>query len=107
MDVAIQYDCPYSGQAYILVLRNASHVPAMKNRLIPSFVLREAGLRVSDTPKIYSDDPDILDHSIYFKEANIHIPLFLNGIFSYFPMTKPTLQILAECEDIFILTPDR
>ena len=31
VDAAVRYECPYSGQAYILVIRNALHVPSMRN----------------------------------------------------------------------------
>ena len=47
MDAAVQYDCPYDGISYILMIRNALHVLSMmKNNLLPPFVLREAGSRV-------------------------------------------------------------
>ena len=50
----IQYDCPYEGTTYILVIRNALHDPEMKNNLIPPFVIREAGVKVSDTFLLHS-----------------------------------------------------
>ena len=40
VDAAIQYDCPYSGISYILVIRNALYVPSMVNNLLPPFMLR-------------------------------------------------------------------
>ena len=47
MDAAVQYDCPYDGISYILMIQNALHVLSMmKNNLLPPFVLREAGSRV-------------------------------------------------------------
>ena len=105
VDAAVQYDYTYTGQAYILVLRNALHVPAMKNHLMPPFILRETGLRVSDTPKTNSNNHDVSDRSIYFKDTKDHIPLSLNGTFSYLPTTKPILQMLSDFDDIYILTP--
>jgi hypothetical protein len=57
IDAAVRYDCPYDGKTYIFVLRNALHIPSMKNNLIPPFVMREAGIRVNDTPKIQTSDP--------------------------------------------------
>ena len=79
VDAAVQYDCPYSGQSYILVVRNALHVPTMRNNLLPPFMLREAGIQVSDMPKIQVDDPSEKDHLIYFPETNFRIPLSLWG----------------------------
>ena len=52
VDAAVKYDCPYDGKSYILILRNALHVPSMQNNLIPPFMMREAGLQVNDVPKI-------------------------------------------------------
>ena len=40
VDSAVQCECPYTGDTYILVIRNALHVPSMKNNLMPPFVMR-------------------------------------------------------------------
>ena len=90
VDAAVQYDCPYNGESYILVIRNTLYVPSMKNNLLPPFVLRQAGIRLNDTPKIQVDDPTIEDHSMQFPETGFRIPLSLWGTFSYFPTSKPT-----------------
>lgn len=57
VDAAVQYDCPYTGTSYILVLQNALHVPSMQNKLLPPFIMRGAGVVVSNTAKIQVDDP--------------------------------------------------
>ena len=105
VDAAIQYDCPYSGISYILVIRNALYVPSMVNNLLPPFMLREAGIQICDTPKIQMDAPTEEHHSIYFDETNFRIPLMLNGVFSYFPSSKPTVTSLNEIEEVYLLTP--
>ena len=107
VNAAIKYDCPYDGQTYILVIRNALHVPSMKNNLIPPFVMREAGIKVYDTPKIQMSEPTTEDHSICFPETGFRIPLSLWGMFSYFPTSKPTALLMKETEDIYLLTPSR
>jgi hypothetical protein len=107
VDAAIQYDCPYDGHTYILVLRNALHVPSMKNNLIPPFVMREAGIGVYDTPKIQVAEPTTEDDSTCFPETGFRIPLSLWGMFSYFPTSKPTALLMKETEDIYLLTPSR
>jgi hypothetical protein len=44
VDAAVGYECPYDGKSYIFVLRNALHVPSMRNNLIPPpFVMSEKG----------------------------------------------------------------
>jgi hypothetical protein len=77
VDAAVRYECPYDGKTYILVVRNALHVPSMRNNLIPPFIMREAGIRVSDTPKIQVIEPTEDDHSIYFPDTDFRIPLSL------------------------------
>ena len=53
----IQYDDPYSEETFMLVYKEALYVPAMKCNLIPSFLVREAGLVVDDLPKVQSLHP--------------------------------------------------
>ena len=106
VDAAVLYECPYSGKEYILLVRNALHVPAMVNNLIPPFVMREAGILVNDTPKIQLKDPTVDDHTILFEETNFRIPLSLWGIFSYFPTRTPTNDQIESCDDVYLLTPN-
>ena len=56
--------------------------------------MREAGIKVNEIPKIHLNDPDVEGHSIFFAETNFRIPLSLKGVFSYFPMSKPTVEVL-------------
>ena len=46
VDTTLQYDITYDGKTYMLVIRNALHVPSMNNHLIPPFLMREAGIIV-------------------------------------------------------------
>jgi hypothetical protein len=105
VDAAVRYDCPFAGKSYILVIRNALHVPSMNNNLIPPFLLREAGITVSDVPKIHVADPTEDDHAITFPDTGFRIPLSLWGVFSYFPTSKPCHDDLVEPEDVYLLTP--
>ena len=79
----------------------------MNHNLIPSFIMREAGVVVNDVPKIHCEKPYIEDHSILFKDANLRIPLKLDGVFSYFESTTPSQQDLDEVdpENVLFLTP--
>ena len=105
VDAAIAYDCPYSSKPYIFLIHNGLYVESMDNNLIPPFIMREAGITVSDVPKIHVCDPTVSDHSIYFEENDLRIPLALWGTFSYFPSRKPTQEDLVDC-DYILLTPD-
>jgi hypothetical protein len=104
VDATILCECPYLGKEYILLLRNALHLPAMENNLIPPFVMREAGLTVNDTPTIHLREPTVNDHAILFEDSDMKITLSLWGIFSYFPTRAPTNDQLDACDDVYILT---
>ena len=103
---AVKYECLYTGQEYVLIIQNALHVPSMANNLILPFMLREAGVKVKDMPKIHCEDPMVRDHAIEFPESGFKIPLLLWGVFSYFPISKPTEEFLQETEEIYMLTPN-
>ena len=105
VDAMVKYDNPYDRKTYILVLRNALHVPSMDHNLIPPFMLREMGVTVNDVPKIHKDDPTVDDHAITSAETGFRIPLSLWGIFSYFPTSKPTHDDLLNPNEVYILSP--
>eukprot|EP00957_Ditylum_brightwellii_P156760 11931457-Ditylum_brightwellii.AAC.1 len=56
VDAALKYDCIHEDKSYILLVRNALHVPSMIHNLIPSYMLREAGKTVNETPKIHKEN---------------------------------------------------
>ena len=77
----------------------------MTHNLLPPFMLREAGIKINEVPKIHVTSPSEEHHAIIFQETNFRIPLTLHGTFSYFPTSKPTTQELEEPEDVYVLTP--
>ena len=105
VDAALLYHDQFTGCEYILVLRNALHVPSMTCNLIPPFIMREQGITVNEVPKIHVDDPSSDDHVIKFDDS-FRIPLSLHGTFSYFMTRKPTLDDLQTSELVYLLTPE-
>ena len=77
----------------------------MVNNLIPPFIMREAGVIIY-TYKIHVDMPTKEEHSIYFKDENLCIPLSLHGVFSYFSSRLPSAQDMANAVEVFHLTPN-
>jgi hypothetical protein len=59
VDAVLKYNCPHEDKSYILLVRNALHVPSMDHNLIPPFMLREAGITVNETPKIHKENPTV------------------------------------------------
>ena len=82
VDGAIAYNCPFTHVTYLLIVRNALHIPTMENNLIPPFILQEAGIQCNDTAKIHMDDPSEEDHALIFPDIDLRIPLQLWGVFS-------------------------
>ena len=58
----------------------------MEVNLIPPMMMRLVGLDVNECPKFLSRNPSEEDHSVYFPDAQIRIPLMIKGIISY-PLT--------------------
>ena len=53
VDGAVVYECPYTGEIYVLIVRNALHIPHLQNNFIPPFLMRAAGFTLNDT-KIFT-----------------------------------------------------
>ena len=68
-------------------------------------MLKEAGITINEVPKIHESSPTEEHHAIIFQETNFQIPLSLNGTFSYFPTSKPSIKDLEEPENVYVLTP--
>lgn len=75
VDAAMAYDCPFSGDTYIIIMKQGLLVSSMEHHLAPPFILCEAGLEVNDTAKQHRDEPTVEDHSIYDKATGLRIPL--------------------------------
>ena len=67
------------GTEYLLIVLNALHVQTMSHNLIPPFILREAGVKVNDKPKIHCSDPGEDDHASVFVDK-FRIPMQLHGL---------------------------
>ena len=106
VDGALAYECPYTMETYVPIVRNALYIKHLRNNLFPPFIMREGGVVVNDVPKIHSKHPTVTDHSTSFPdEPDLLIPLHLSGIFSYFCTRKPEEKELFNCTKLF-LTPD-
>ena len=69
---------------------------------------------VNECAKIHCEDPTREDHAIIFKGYDLHIPLQLHGIFSYFVTRKPDIESVVDADEpsisateIYTLTPTK
>ena len=108
VDAVVKWTCPHTDEAWLLLMKNALHVPSMNHNLIPPFVMREAGIRVNDAPKIHCEDPNVDDHTLQFKDNDLKIPLQLKGIFSCFQCETPTEEDIENHDEtkVLFLTPE-
>ena len=94
--VATAYDCPTTGQVYVLVFNEALYFGSrMDHTLLCPNQLRDYGLRVEDTPRQYNIDSS---HSILVPDHQLRIPLTLEGIISGFNSRQPTIRELEEID---------
>lgn len=108
VNAAILYECDKTGKVEVLVLCNALYFPNMEVNLVPPFMMRLAGVEVDECPKFLAKDPTETNHSLYFQDSDLRIHLQLEGIVSYFPSRRPTVDELKEAEGHFILmTPNQ
>mmetsp|Transcript_9777 Transcript_9777/g.13824 ORF Transcript_9777/g.13824 Transcript_9777/m.13824 type:complete len:225 (+) Transcript_9777:683-1357(+) len=103
---SVAFDCDKTGEIYVFNIRNALHVPEMQENLIHPIMMRLVGVEVDKCPKFLSQSPSIVNHLVFFPEANLCMPLKLDGIVSYLPCRKPTLHELEYNDGIFELTPN-
>ena len=105
VNAAVVYDCVMTGRSYVMILRNALHIPSMEECLIHPIMMRLRGIEVDECPKFLSKTPSVCNHSIYFPDQDLRIPLMLDGIISCLPCRTPDREELMSL-DILELTPD-
>ena len=101
----ITYDCPMSGNSYPIMISNALLVPSVDCCLIYPFMMRLAGVQVDECPKFLSPIPSVVNHSIYFPEVGLRIPLMLEGIVSYLMCRTRHQNEYDDSDSILNLTP--
>ena len=94
---AVLYECPFTHEQSIIVMRKDLHVPSILNNIIPPFIMREAGIEVRDVPKFQCDYPSLEDHALVMADKTTK-PLSLIGVFSYFPTSRSTEADLKTVE---------
>ena len=105
VDAAFCYDCEYTGETYLMIIRNAIYLRKMITNLIPPFMMRMAGLEINECPKFLAKRPTLEHHSIYFPDEELRIPLKIHGIISYLPVRSPSEDELTSLSTMLELTP--
>lgn len=94
--VATAYDCPINGNTIVLVINEALYFgDRMLHSLLCPNQLRDFGVVVNDTPKVYDRSSSF---SILLPDSDIELPLLMRGVISYIDTRKPTEDELRTCE---------
>ena len=88
--VVVAYDCKSTGTTYIMVVNNDLYLKYMEVNLIAPMMMRLAGIEVDECLKFLSCNPAKENHSTYFCDDDLRVPIMLEGIISYFTTRIPT-----------------
>jgi hypothetical protein len=103
---AIAYDDPIRMQTFILIVHQALYFgDKLTHNLINPFQCRLNEIRINECARVLTHLPNDDAHSIIFEAEQLKIPLRLNGIVSYFPSRRLTLQEYDECCRIQLWNP--
>ena len=69
-------------------------------------MMQLVGIEVDECPKFLSKKPSISNHSIYFQEVDLCIPLKLNGIISFIQCRMPPEDEVNFNDGVLELTPN-
>ena len=93
---ATAYDCPDTGQTYILVINEGLYFGTSMSHSLINPNLRHFGTIVQDNP--YSNDNiTYIDTNIPDNDKRLYIPLTSEGINILFETWVPTQQELDDC----------
>ena len=106
VNACLAYDDDRDGKTYLIVIRNALHIPDMDASLISPIMMRLAGVDVDECPKFLSRKPSIENHSIFFRDLNLRIPMKLDGVISYIPCRSLQVNELHDNDGMLEVTPN-
>ena len=96
LSAALAYDDPISGETTILLVHQAIYIPAISHNLLSTMQVRLNDVIVNDTPRFLTDTVTDHTHSLLIPtetdDSPYVIPLSLQGVTSYFPTRKPTIE---------------
>ena len=98
----IAYDHPSTGDVYMVRVHQAILIPTIKHNLLCPNQLRLNDVSVNDEPKSMVPTPTDRHHAIRLNlagNAELLIPLSLEGVVSYFPTRKPTQREYDDTPD--------
>ena len=105
IDAAVVYDCE-TGNSYLMIIHNALYLEEIKVHLIPPFMMRLSDIEVDECPKFLAKNPNIKNHSVYFRQHDLRLPLQIHAIILYLPVRASNETELLEIEIELEITPN-
>jgi hypothetical protein len=98
---ALAYDCPNTGETFILIVNQAIHNPKLAHNFLSLIQMWLYDVEVNDKPKLLTDKPTECDHAIcvvnHETNEELVIPLTIIGGTSTFPTRKLTQDEYNTC----------
>ena len=97
VSAVLEYTSPLSGNVFHIVIHQAIEIPNLDHHLLCPMQCRVNDVTINDCPKFLTKDPTEETHAIIVTDptdqrGSLTLPLTLQGVTSYLPVSKPSLQ---------------
>ena len=97
VSAVLEYTHPLTGQNYHLVIHQAIQIPNLDHHLLCPMQCRVNDIIINDVPRFLMKTPTSDSHSIVAQDINdpstpLVLPLYINGVTSWLPVSKPSLE---------------
>ena len=97
VSAVLEYTHPFTGQIYHLVIHQAIQIPNLDHHLLCPMQCRVNDITTNDVPKFLMKTPTLDSHSIVAHDINnpltpLVLPLYIHGVTSWIPVSKPFLE---------------
>ena len=93
----LDYTHPLTGQIYHLVIHQSIQIPNLDHHLLCPMQCRVNDITINDVLKFPTKTPTPDSHSIVAHDINnpstpLVLPLYIQGVTSWLPLSKPSLE---------------
>ena len=88
-----------------MIIQNSLYMRSMKVKLLPTFMILLAVIKVDECLHFLLNKPSNRNHSICFKDDYIQLILKFDGILSYLPCNIPRQEDIDNKKVMLALTP--
>ena len=93
----LEYTHPLTENIYYLVIHQAIQIPNLDHHLLCPMQCRVNEITVNDVPKFLTKTPTPDSHSIVAHDVDnpltpLVLPLYIHGVTSWIPVSKPSLE---------------